>query len=122
MSKSVENTIPVLPVSDIQRSLEFYTTTLGWKLEWSTANLGAVSMDGSQIMLSQMIPVGIGTGSWAWVGLTDDSLFQTYRDCGVKIVQEPKNWAWAYEMKIADPDGNVLWLGTSSRSDLPIED
>ena len=26
----VENTIPVLPVADIKRSLQFYTETLGW--------------------------------------------------------------------------------------------
>lgn len=118
MNKAVENTIPVLPVSNIKQSLQFYTETLGWKLEWSSDNLGAVSRDGSQIMLSQMIPVT--TGSWAWIGLTDDSLFETYREAGVTIIQEPQNWSWAYEMKIADPDGNVLWLGTATRQDLPL--
>ena len=34
-------------------------------------------------------------------------------------MQEPENWNWGYEMKIADPDGNVLWLATSPREDLP---
>ena len=120
MPPTVENTIPVLPVSDLKRSLQFYTEILGWILEWSSDNLGAVSRDGSQIMLSQMIPVT--SGSWAWIGLTDDTLFETYRAADVTIVQEPQNWSWAYEMKIADPDGNVLWLGTGTRSDLPVVD
>lgn len=117
---AVANTIPVLPVTDITRSLRFYTETLGWKREWSSDNLGAVSRDGHQIMLSQMIPVT--SGSWAWIGLPDHTLIETYHQAGVTIIQEPQNWSWGYEMKIADPDGNVLWLGTASRSDLPVQD
>ena len=116
----VENTIPVLPVADIKRSLQFYTETLGWKSEWSTDRLGSVSRDASQIMLTQMIPVT--SGSWAWIGLSDDSLFETYLKSGATVVQEPQNWSWGYEMKIADPDGNVLWLGTTTRTDLPVVD
>jgi hypothetical protein len=29
------------------------------------------------------------------------------------------NFSWAYEMKFADPDGNVLWLGTEPKTDVP---
>ena len=71
-------------------------------------------------MLTQMIPVT--SGSWAWIGLSDDSLFETYLKSGATVVQEPQNWSWGYEMKIADPDGNVLWLGTTTRTDLPVVD
>lgn len=71
-------------------------------------------------MLSCLIPVT--TGSMAWVGLNNDSLFKTYREANVTITQEPQNWSWGYEMKIADPDGNVLWLVTGTRSDLPVVD
>ncbi|MDB4474038.1 VOC family protein [Opitutaceae bacterium] len=120
MAKTVLNTIPVLPVSDLKRSLQFYTETLGWKQDWSGEKVGSVSRDGSCLMLSQLIPVT--SGNWAWVGLPNDTLIETYRQAGVTIVQEPENWSWGYEMKIADPDGNVLWLGTATRTDLPVVD
>ena len=31
---------------------------------------------------------------------------------GAVVIQAPTKQPWAYEMKIADPDGNTLWLGT----------
>ena len=113
----VENTIPVLPVSDIKRSLKFYTEILGWALEWSSDNMGSVHRDNGRLMLSQLIPVN--GGSTAWIGLHNDTLFEVYRQAGVTVVQEPENWNWGYEMKIADPDGNILWLATGPRDDLP---
>lgn len=69
-------------------------------------------------MLSQMIPVT--SGSWAWVGLPDDTLIKTYRQADVTIVLDSQNWSWGYEMKIADPDGNMLWLGTGNPADSPL--
>ena len=33
---------------------------------------------------------------------------------------ERTNRPWAYEMKIIDPDDNVLWLGTGPREDISI--
>jgi len=117
-SHHVENTIPVLPVSDLMQSIQFYTETLGFALDWQTANICSVSRDGCAIMLHQR-PIG-DPGSWVWIGLQDDTLFQVYRSRGVKVYQEPENHPWAYEIKIEDPDGNVLWLGTEPKADLPV--
>jgi hypothetical protein len=33
------------------------------------------------------------------------------------IIQGPTKQRWAYEMKVADPDGNTLWLGTDPDDD-----
>lgn len=118
---NVENTIPVLGVSDMRRSALFYTETLGFELNWGGGEddaLSTVSKDGHSIMLM----ANGQTGSWVWIGLEDNALMELYMERGVKIVQKPKNRSWAYEMKIADPDGNVLWLGTGTRQDLPVED
>jgi hypothetical protein len=62
------------------------------------------------------------SGVWVWIGLEDDSLFEVYKTKGVKVLEEPKNYSWAYEMKFEDIDGNVLWLGTGPQDDLPFED
>jgi uncharacterized glyoxalase superfamily protein PhnB len=82
--------------------------------------IASVSRDGCALMLSEA-----GPGSpraWVWIGLEGESLFQEFRSAGVTVRQEPRNFPWAYEMKFADPDGNVLWLGTEPRQDLPFED
>jgi predicted lactoylglutathione lyase len=114
--RKVENTIPVLPVSNLQNSLDYYVNTLGFKEDWKSAAVGSVSRDGCSIMLSELIQ---STGpSWVWIGL-DVAIFEELKIKGVRVIQEPLNYEWAYEMKIADPDGNVLWLGTSPRDDLP---
>ena len=122
-AQQVECTIPVLRVTDLDRSIRFYTQSLGFKVDWGGADgatICSVSRDGCCVMLA--VDVGATTPSWVWIGLEDASLFDEFRAKGVQVVQEPKNFSWAYEMKFADPDGNVLWLGTESRSDLPLLD
>ena len=117
--KQVECTVPVLGVESLQRSSEFYTKTLDFKLDWGdeSGQVCSVSRDGCSIMLAKFAK----PGTWVWIGLEDDSLFSLYAERGVKVRQEPKNFPWAYEMKIEDIDGNVLWLGTGPRSDEPFD-
>jgi predicted lactoylglutathione lyase len=122
-TRQVECTIPILPVRDLARSIAFYRDTLGFKLDWGGgegATICSVSRDHCSIMLVQK-PVG-DRPTWVWVGLEDDSLFDAYRAKGVKVLQEPRNYSWAYEMKFENPDGNVLWLGTEPKADAPYED
>lgn len=118
--RQVECSIPVLPVRDLKQSMAFYTGVLGFKLDWSGDMVCSVSRDGCPIMLSAAVkPAG---SAWVWIGLEDDSLFAEYRKRGVTVRQEPRNRPWAHEMKFEDPDGNVLWLGTETRKDLPLDE
>lgn len=122
-AKQVECTIPILPVRNIENSLAFYTSVLGFKVDWGGepgSQICSVSRDRCSIMLSGLEP--FIQPAWVWIGVEDESLFAEYRTAGVKVIQEPRNYSWAYEMKFADLDGNVLWLGTEPRSDLPPED
>ena len=118
--REVECTIPILPVRNLERSIQFYTQTLGFHLDWHGGPFCSVSRDGRPIMLKESLTAT--TSAWVWIGLESDSLFHLYRERGVKVFQEPMNWSWAYEMKLEDPDGNVLWLGTEPRDDLPKQD
>lgn len=121
--RDIECTIPVMPVRDLSRSVAFYTQSLGFKLDWggeADSRIGSVSRDGCALMLSQRDT--IAEPAWVWIGLEDESLFETWRSNGVKVLQEPRNCMWAYEMKFEAPDGNVLWLGTGPRRDEPFED
>ena len=115
--KEVENTIPVIPVSDLGRSIEFYTEVLGFVLDWSGTeeeSICSVSRDGHSIMLIERVE--IPAPSCVWVGLESDRLFNEYRNKGVTILQNPENHPWAYDMKIQDLDGNILWLGTEPKT------
>lgn len=118
--REIECTIPILPVGDLERSIQFYTEVLGLKLDWRSDPVCSVSRDGRAIMLRQSNAVT--APCWVWIGLESDTLFHVYREKGVKVRQEPMNRTWACEMKFEDPDGNVLWLGTEPRDDLPKQD
>jgi predicted enzyme related to lactoylglutathione lyase len=108
----VENTIPVLGVRDLARSIEFYRDALGFALEWSAGTVCSVARDGCGIMLQVQEQVCAST---VWIGLDSDSIFGEVEKPGVRVIQKPTNQPWAYEMKIADPDGNILWLGAEPK-------
>lgn len=122
MKEVVECTIPILPVRSLLKSIAFFTETMGFKLDWGDASSSvcSVSRDGKAIMLREA--AGDFAPAWVWIGLDDDSLFTVFVERGVEVMQPPKNYSWAYEMKLKDPDGNVLWLGTEPKTDLPVED
>ena len=112
--KQIENTIPVLAISNFDRSIEFFRRVLGFGLEWNAGSICSVGRDGSSIMLQsheQVVPTTV------WIGIDDDSMFDSIQSSGAKVVQPPSNKPWAYEMKIADPDGNILWLGAEPRAE-----
>jgi predicted lactoylglutathione lyase len=119
MKHDVECTIPVLPVRNLSASIAFYTDALGFVLDWSSATVCSVSRDGKPIMLREA--EGDFAPAWVWIGLEDDSLFAEFAKRGARVLQPPRNYAWAYEMKLQDLDGNVLWLGTESKQNLPVE-
>jgi predicted lactoylglutathione lyase len=121
--RQVECTIPILPVRNLANSIAFYTGRLGFKLDWGDAEGDAVcsvSRDKCSIML--MVKQRFDAPSWVWIGLEDASLFDVYQARGVRVVQPPRNCSWAYEVKFEDIDGNILWMGTEPRADLPFED
>jgi predicted lactoylglutathione lyase len=113
-ARPIENTIPVLPVQDLDRSVEFFRRTLGFDLDWKTSDICSVVRDGCSIMLQRSID---GPRATVWIGLEDDSLYSEIAEAGATIIQAPTKRPWAYEMKIADPDGNTLWLGTDPGDD-----
>jgi catechol 2,3-dioxygenase-like lactoylglutathione lyase family enzyme len=120
--RQVECTIPVLPVSNLARSIRFYTGKLGFTLDWRGTIVASVSRDDRPILLRQKQSREKTAPVWVWIGLSSDRLFKRLRAKRVKVVQEPQNHSWAYDMMFADPDGNVLWLGTGRKRELPLDD
>lgn len=115
----VECITPILRVNNLAASLCFYVDVLGFKVNWGGENestFASISRDGRSIMLAQGEQGHPGT--WLWIGVEDiEPLFADLIAKGVKIVQKPTNYPWAYEMKIEDPDGHVLRLGSEPKED-----
>lgn len=120
--KIIENTIPVLAVADVPSSIRFYRDVLGFNRDWGgegdSIHIASVSRDGHAIMLQRREPAVPGC---VWIGgPLFVSLWEKIRSSGdITVIQRPTNQRWALEMKIKDPDGNILWFGTEPLSGVP---
>ncbi len=114
-----EGVTPILRVEDVARSVDYYVQKLGFKINFQTPGFVSVSRDRCCLFLcegDQGHP-----GSWVWVGVDDvDALFEQYRQAGVRVRNPPTNYAWACEMQVEDPDGNILRLGSEPKSNQPV--
>lgn len=123
MNYRIENIQPVLNVRDISASVDFYTRVLGFSVApWGDENFTSVDRDGSCIYLCRN---GQGCdGTWIWIGFDGDirALFEEFRLRGAVFAMEPRNFSWAFEMRILDPDGHTLRFGTEPDPSIPFAD
>ena len=108
----VERIEPVLRVENMQAALRFYVEILGFQnAEWGSDDFTSVARDGGSLYLS-LGDQGRG-GAWVWIGVDDvRPLYEDLKSRGVPILLPPTNFPWALEMRVADPDGNVLRFGS----------
>lgn len=90
----VKNIAPILYVTDMEKSLEFYVDTLGFKkADWGDDNFTSINQDNSGIYLrkgGQGLP-----GTWVWIGFDGDifALHQKLKSKGVTIKLPPTNFS-----------------------------
>jgi predicted lactoylglutathione lyase len=119
----VENIAPILNVSDISKSLEFYVDLLGFKnAEWGDDKFTSITRDNTGIYLCKDQQGASGT--WIWIGFGGDiyNLHENLKSKGVKIKLPPTNFSWAYELQVEDPDGHVIRFGTDPKGKEPFAD
>jgi predicted enzyme related to lactoylglutathione lyase len=113
-----EGVCPIVRVTSVTKSVEYYVHALGFKIDWQTQYFVSVSRDRCHIFLSegdQGNPDG-----WVWIGVEDsNALHEEYQRSGAKIRHPPTNYPWACEMQVEDLDGNILRMGSDSRKDEP---
>jgi predicted lactoylglutathione lyase len=120
---AVECIIPILRVQSLSASIDFYIRVLGFQVDWGGDEWGiaSVSRDSRPIMLCQGEQGQPGT--WVWIGVEDvETIYRVCAARGATIRQTPTNYSWAYEMRIEDPDGHVLRIGSEPRTDQPFHD
>jgi catechol 2,3-dioxygenase-like lactoylglutathione lyase family enzyme len=107
-------TRPLIFVSDIERSVDFYLKQLGFEENWRYDEAGKtwiaqVSRKGCELILTSQWPAKAGSGI-IFISLDPDVLKATraeYEGRGVKV----EDGEWGYQlMIIRDPDGNQLWF------------
>jgi catechol 2,3-dioxygenase-like lactoylglutathione lyase family enzyme len=110
---------PIFRVANLAASIDYYVKVLGFAIDWQYPTIASVSRGDCSIFLSQGDQGN--PGCWAWVGVGDaGALYQEYRAKGAIIRNPPTNYHWAYEMQVADLDGNVLRLGSHQKEDQPL--
>jgi predicted enzyme related to lactoylglutathione lyase len=116
-----EGAEPILRVADMSASLAYYLGVLGFEnADWGNEWFTRVKRDQAGIYLSRGDQGHPGT--WVWIGVEDvAALHREYEASGARIRQAPRNFPWAYEMKVEDPDGHVLRFGSDPRENVPFD-
>ena len=86
-----EGAAPILSVKDMSASVRYYVNVLGFR-----------------------------NADWGTEDFTS-ALYQEYRVSGAKTHGAPRNYPWALEMHVEDPDGHVLRFGSEPLADQPFE-
>jgi catechol 2,3-dioxygenase-like lactoylglutathione lyase family enzyme len=59
MTADIQNTVPVLPSLDLQQSIDFYTTKLGFREVGRYPNYAIVSREGAKFTFGRVAMIGI---------------------------------------------------------------
>lgn len=111
----IENTIPILRVTDVASSVSYYQRVLGFEQDWSTGDFASISRDGCCIYLTESDQGS--PGAWLWMGVEDlDSMYEACVAGGAHLESEILSYPWAREFRVRDLDGNVVRVGGEADS------
>ena len=116
-----EGSAPILRVANMKTSLSYYVEILGFQnADWGSDDFARIKRDQATIFLCQGGQGQVGT--WIWVGVENvDELYEEYKTSGAQILHGPRNYPWALEMHVKDPNGHVIRFGSEPLIDRPFE-
>jgi catechol 2,3-dioxygenase-like lactoylglutathione lyase family enzyme len=109
-----------LPVSNLERSRDWWVSTLGLKVEFEVPNTRTVALndtEGFAIFLQEK--PGVTSGIALWFQVEDvDATHAAWSARGVAFTHGPQKNFWGYGAELADPDGYLvrLWDETSMKA------
>lgn len=112
--------VPILCVSDFDRSIAYYLDRLGFTEDWRFGRFGSVTRDSASLMLSEGSQ-GC-TSTWLWIACGDaDALYQELLERGADIRHPPTNFPWgSREVHVFDADRHVLRFGSDAPEGAPL--
>jgi len=119
-NNSFECITPILNVSDMDKSLDYYVKALGFSIAWQwgePTGFACVKRDDVEIFMCEGAQ---GSGAcWMSIFVDDvDSLHRDYQVSGANIIQPPTNFPWGVrEMNIEDPDGHRFRIGSEATAE-----
>jgi lactoylglutathione lyase len=114
------DSFPILEVSDVSRSLRFYTELLGFRVTFSfDGDDGKPVFASLELDDGTKIAIGgpkedVSSGSVAiWLYTDDvDAAVADLRQEGVEVIAEPEDKPWGERVaSVSDPDGYTIHLG-----------
>jgi predicted enzyme related to lactoylglutathione lyase len=91
-------------------SLRYYVDVLGFRnAEWGDDNFTCVNRDAAGIYLCRGCQGSPNT--WVWIGVEDArALYEELKTSGAKVRHAPRNYSWALEIHVEDPDRSMTGL------------
>ncbi len=116
---------PVCPVTDVERTAEWYVNELGFEARWinrdpdgdDPTSYAVLSREGVTIHLV-LAEAPIADYMPFQVHVDDvDSLFSELESKGIPVSQEPTDQHWGHrDCAFVDPDGNPIWFSQAIAS------
>ena len=112
----IESVSPILSVTDLARSIDFYRHTLGFDLAWAwgeSSDIAAICRDGIEITLTQRAGAKPAGAAHIYLGVSGiDDYYAALVAAGVTIVVPIGDRPYGMrDFRIADPSGNELSIG-----------
>jgi len=102
-----------LPVSNLERSRDWYVAALGLKVEFEVADRRTTALndgEGFAIFLQEKPDVA-PNGIALWFQVDDvDAAYAQWTALGVIFAHPPRKNFWGYGPELSDPDGYVVRL------------
>ena len=117
-SQSFTGVMPTLNVSSVEKSIEYYTTVLGFTKDWDwpeeEANKTFGSIKNGKVTVFLVENEQGARPFWVYYTVNDvDTIHEQYKAAGAKIIEPPTDQPWQMrEMLVEDIDGHVLRIGT----------
>ena len=102
-----------LPVSNLERSRDWYVGALGLKVEFEVPNTRTVALnDGEGFAIFLQEKPGVSSNGVAlWFQVDDvDASYAQWSARGVAFAHAPRKNFWGYGPELADPDGYLVRL------------
>lgn len=106
-----------LPVTNLERSRDWYVATLGLAVEFEVPDRRTVALGDSEgfAIFLQESEDAAPNGCALWFQVDDvDATFGQWTARGVEFVHEPRKTFWGYGVELADPDGYLVRLWDES--------